>query len=131
MVFVSDVTIPDGQVIPPGSKFVKTWKLRNTGITTWTVDYNVRLWAGLGYGAPVSFLLGQEVDPNSDVDISIEFTAPTQSGDYTSHWILADETLANFGNTFYVNFVVGTPATSTATEVAPTNTPEPTEEATP
>jgi len=125
MVFVDDVTIPDGQIIPPGSKFVKTWKIRNTGTTTWTANYRVRLWAGERYGAPASFLLGQEVKPNTEVDISIEFTAPLQSGEYTSHWILSDESEANFGNTFYVNFVVGVPASPTNTQVPPTITPSP------
>lgn len=126
MVFVSDVTIPDGQIIPPGSKFVKTWKVRNTGTTTWTANYRVRNWAGERFGAPASFLLGQEVKPNTDVDISIEFTAPLLSGEYLSHWILADETEANFGNTFYVKFVVGVPASPTATTeptAEPTATP--------
>jgi hypothetical protein len=45
MAFVTDVTIPDGQVIPPGAKFVKTWRIKNTGTTTWTANYRVRLWA--------------------------------------------------------------------------------------
>ena len=126
MIFVSDVTIPDGQVIPPGSKFVKTWKIRNTGTTTWTANYRVRNWAGERFGAPASFLLGQEVKPNTDVDISIEFTAPLLSGEYLSHWILSDETEANFGNTFYVKFIVGVPASPTATigsTAEPTATP--------
>ncbi|HSM23514.1 MAG TPA: NBR1-Ig-like domain-containing protein [Anaerolineaceae bacterium] len=125
MVFVADVTIPDGQIIPAGSKFVKTWRIRNTGTTTWSPNYNVRLWAGERLGAPASFLLGQEVAPNTEVDISIEFTAPLQNGEYFSHWILSDELLANFGNTFYVKFIVGVPASPTITEPAPTNTPEP------
>jgi hypothetical protein len=107
MAFVTDVTIPDGQVIPPGAKFVKTWRLKNTGTTTWTANYRVRLWAGNSFGAPTSFLLAQEVKPNAEVDISIEFTAPSQTGEYISHWILSDDQEANFGNTFYVNFVVG------------------------
>lgn len=127
MVFVADVTIPDGQIIPPGSKFVKTWKIRNTGTTTWTENYKIRNWAGELYGASQSYLLGQEVEPNSEVDISIEFTAPLQNGEYSSYWILSDEDEANFGTTVYVNFVVGIPASSTSTEVPPTEEVEPTE----
>ncbi len=130
MAFVTDVTIPDGQVIPPGAKFVKTWRLKNTGTTTWTANYRVRLWAGNSFGAPTSFLLAQEVKPNAEVDISIEFTAPSQTGEYISHWILSDDQEANFGNTFYVNFVVGVPASPTITLAAPTATIAPTEAAT-
>lgn len=127
MVFVSDVTIPDGQVIPPGSKFVKTWRVRNTGTTTWNANYKVRLWAGERYGAAASILLGQEVKPNTEVDISIEFTAPLQSGEYSSYWILSDELEANFGTTIYVNFIVGVPASPTSTQAPPTSTTGPTE----
>ena len=40
--FLADVTIPDNTVIPPGTSFVKTWKLRNDGNCAWgpgtTVD---------------------------------------------------------------------------------------------
>jgi hypothetical protein len=126
MAFVTDVTIPDGQVIPPGAKFVKTWRLKNTGTTTWTANHKVRLWAGNSFGAPTSFLLAQEVKPNAEVDISIEFTAPSQTGEYISHWILSDDQEANFGNTFYVNFVVGVPASPTATQSEPTPTFTPT-----
>jgi len=107
MVFVSDITIPDGQIVPPGSKFVKIWRIKNTGTTTWSPNYKIRLWAGNSYGAPKSALLGQEVKPNMEVDISIEFSAPLQNGEYISHWILSDENEANFGTTFYCNFVVG------------------------
>lgn len=126
MAFVADVTIPDGQVIPSGAKFVKTWRLKNTGTTTWTANYRVRLWAGNSFGAPSSFLLAQEVKPNAEVDISIEFTAPSQTGEYISHWILSDDKEANFGNTFYVNFVVGVPASPSATQAEPTPTITPT-----
>jgi hypothetical protein len=122
MSFIADVTIPDGQVIPAGSKFVKTWRIKNTGTTTWTANYKVRLWAGNSFGAPSSFLLAQEVKPNAEVDISIEFTAPSQSGEYIASWILSDVQEANFGTTFYVNFVVGVPASPTATVAAPTAT---------
>lgn len=126
MAFVADVTIPDGQVIPPGTKFVKTWRIKNTGTTTWTANYRVRLWAGNSFGAPTSFLLAQEVKPNAEVDISIEFTAPSQTGEYISHWILSDDKEANFGNTFYVNFVVGVLASPTLTQAVPTPTITPT-----
>ena len=34
--FVSDVTVPDDTVVPAGSTFVKTWRIRNDGTCTWT-----------------------------------------------------------------------------------------------
>ena len=134
MEFIGDVTIPDGQVIPPGAKFIKTWKVKNVGNTTWTNTYRIRLYAGDLLGASsANILLGKEVKPNEEAEISIEFTAPTRTGEYFSMWILSDEDEANFGVPFYVKFVVGVPASATPTatsqatntSIPATNTPEP------
>ncbi len=124
MEFLGDVTIPDGQVIPAGSKFIKTWRVKNIGTTTWTANYKIRNWAGARYGAAASILLGKEVKPNETTEISIEFTAPLNSGEYTSWWILSDEDEANFGQTFYVKFVVGVVASPTITQQPPAATTE-------
>lgn len=132
MEFISDVTIPDGQIVPPGAKFIKTWRIKNVGTTTWTTNFRVRLWAGQQFGAASSILLAREVPPNTETDISIEFTAPLNNGEYMSMWILSDQTEANFGVPFYVKFNVGVTASSTPTNTsvaataAPTESPAPT-----
>lgn len=137
MEFIGDVTIPDGQIIPSGAKFIKTWKVKNTGTTTWTSNFKIRHWAGGQYGAAASILLGKEVKPNEEAEISIEFTAPLNNGEYYSMWILSDQDEANFGVPFYVKFVVGvqsspTPTlTNVATTAAPTATEAPTSTSTP
>lgn len=33
--FVEDVTVPDGQIFPPGAEFMKCWRLLNTGARDW------------------------------------------------------------------------------------------------
>ncbi len=123
MLFIADVTIPDNTVIAAGSKFVKTWKIKNTGTTTWTETYKIRNWAGGSMGAPSTILLGKSVAPNQETEISIEFTAPLKAGEYVSTWILSDKDEANFGETFYVKFVVGDPATATPTTAPATAVP--------
>ena len=37
--FVSDVTIPDGTVLPAGQNFDKVWAVKNTGTCTWDDGY--------------------------------------------------------------------------------------------
>ena len=32
MSFVQDVTIGEGESVPPKTKFIKTWKIRNPGL---------------------------------------------------------------------------------------------------
>ena len=39
MVFVSDVTIKDGQTLYGNESFTKVWRVKNTGSCTWTPDY--------------------------------------------------------------------------------------------
>jgi len=39
--FVRDLSIPDGEEIDGGAAFTKTWRLRNIGECTWTMDYNI------------------------------------------------------------------------------------------
>lgn len=33
--FMGDLTIPDGTKVQPGTKFVKTWKIKNSGNISW------------------------------------------------------------------------------------------------
>jgi len=131
MEFVGDITIPDGQIIPSGAKFIKTWRVKNIGTTTWSSNFKIRLWAGGQYGAAASILLGKEVKPNEEADISIEFTAPINNGEYYSMWILSDQDEANFGVPFYVKFVVGVQASPTLTQTTAATTAAPTATATP
>jgi len=131
MEFVGDVTIPDGQIIPSGAKFIKTWKVKNIGTTTWSSNFKIRHWAGGQYGAAASILLGKEVKPNEETEISIEFTAPINNGEYYSMWILSDQIEANFGVPFYVKFVVGVQASPTITQTTAATTAVPTATVTP
>lgn len=52
--FVTDVTIPDGTIMPPGHRFEKIWRLRNSGTVPWVGRYLRRLGAPGGLGIPSS-----------------------------------------------------------------------------
>ena len=45
-IFVNDVTVPDGQVFPPGAEFVKCWRLRNTSERDWPENTELVFLAG-------------------------------------------------------------------------------------
>lgn len=82
--FVRDVTIPDGSQVTPGASFTKTWELRNAGTCTWT-GYSLVFESGdlMGATSPQSI---PSVSPGQDVDLSVNFTAPTTAGSYRSYW---------------------------------------------
>ena len=114
-----DLTIPDGTQIPMGEKFTKTWRLVNSGSCKWTRLYKLVFYSQNPLGATYEHFLPGEVLPGYAVDLSIEFTAPLQTGSYRSNWMLQapDGTLFGLGmnadTPFYVSIVVVDQPTST------------------
>jgi len=83
-----DVTIQDGTQMTPGQQFVKTWKIKNDGICTWGAGYKM-VYAGYsdsmsGVAQPINGVIG----PGQEVEISVQFKAPTKAGEYVSAWTM-------------------------------------------
>jgi hypothetical protein len=105
-VWVSDPTIPDGSVMTPGQEFLKTWKVRNTGDCTWGAGYTI-VYGGYNdkmSGVPAA--LTTTVIPNQEVDVSVQFKAPTKAGEYLSAWRMANPGGYAFGQFFFVKIIV-------------------------
>ena len=85
---------PDNSVLKPGEKFVKTFKIKNTGSITWTTAYSFVLdpaHQNETLGSPAQINLPQDVPPGSDVSLSIPLNAPTTPGTYTVYWAFKNE----------------------------------------
>jgi hypothetical protein len=117
--YIDDVTIPDGTVVAPGKKFVKTWKIKNFGACRWSTSYAI----GFAYGSPLAGVetkLTVAVDPGQTVDVSVILTAPTDNGWYGSWWRMKTDTGVNFGDFVFASIQV------TEGKAIPTPTPIPT-----
>uniref|UniRef100_UPI0037E89DDE next to BRCA1 gene 1 protein n=1 Tax=Semicossyphus pulcher TaxID=241346 RepID=UPI0037E89DDE len=87
-----DENLPDGTRLRPGTKFIKYWKMRNTGTINWSADTKLKfMWGNLAVGSgdrwrevSVPFL-----QPGQVGIVSVALCAPTVEGSYTSHWRLA------------------------------------------
>lgn len=86
-----DENLPDGTRLEPDTKFIKYWKMRNSGTISWTSETKlVFMWGNLGLASeerrevPVPLLLPGQVGV-----VSVAFVAPVMEGTYTSHWRLA------------------------------------------
>jgi len=101
-----DVTIVDGTPMTPGQEFVKTWKIKNTGICAWGDGYGL-IYAGYADdmdGQPVP--LGTLVQVGEEVEVSVSFKAPTKIGEYISAWQMANDKGITFGKALFVKIIV-------------------------
>lgn len=103
-----DVTIPDGTPMTPGQEFVKTWRIRNTGICTWDTNYK----AIFSYSAPPNQQMGAQpvpltglVAPGEEVEVSVQFKAPATPGEYTGYWQMVNGAGIPFGLKDYILIV--------------------------
>lgn len=95
--FVSDVTVPDGTTFKPDQDFRKTWRLKNIGSCTWTTDYDLVYVSGDRMTGDKVTPLKASVKPGQTIDISIELTAPIETGKHTGYWALRNDSGVVFG----------------------------------
>jgi hypothetical protein len=100
-----DITIPDGTQVTPGQDFLKTWKIRNTGACTWGAGYTVVFGYGEKMGG-VPAAISTTVIPGQEVEVSVQFKAPTKLGEYKSWWRMANAQGSAFGKFFSVWIIV-------------------------
>jgi hypothetical protein len=103
-VTVVSQTVPDGTSLLPGENFVKVWRLKNTGTTTWT-NYRAIFIQDPGGGATSVNLLTSGASGVSIpaaaagdiVDLSLPMRAPATPGVYASYWQLQNAAGTAFG----------------------------------
>ncbi len=135
-------TIPDDTKFLSGATFTKTWRLMNTGSSTWGTDYKFVFFQGDQMGAAAEYRINVPVEPGKIYDMSVPMKAPEAVGSYKGFWKIKNPNGSMFGpgNTgFWVKIEVAPPTATatvpvTATSVPPTATtaaPVPTETTTP
>jgi hypothetical protein len=105
MVFLQDLTIPDGTSVKPGTQIDKVWQVRNDGTCTWSRGYSIRL----DSGSPLGILLQHSMPTTSageSVELRAQFTAPEEPGNYRSAWRAHDFGGEPFGVLIYIEIVV-------------------------
>lgn len=118
LLYISDVTIPDGTRLKPGETFTKTWLVQNIGGCAWRPGFTFR---HVG-GDPMrgnTVTLTEAIPTGAKREISIELVVPGGiNGVIESAWQMADENGIFFGDTLFVQILVGD-----ITTPAVTNTP--------
>jgi hypothetical protein len=104
--FVADVNIQDDTNMAPGQDFLKTWRVKNTGSCPWGEGYE------LVYAEYENDMSGQPqpltqvVQPGQEVEVSVQFTAPAQIGNYLSAWQMSNPAGVTFEDIIFVKIIV-------------------------
>ena len=104
--FVADVNVPDDTNMAPGQDFLKTWRVKNTGSCPWGAGYEL---VYAGYASEMSGQpqpLTQVVQPGQEVEVSVQFTAPNEIGEYLSAWQMSNPQGVTFPEAIYVRIIV-------------------------
>jgi len=107
--FIEDVSYPDGTTVWIGEEFIKTWKIENTGTTTWNTEYYLLYWDGVPIMAHVDdhyIFLEQTVEPNNQITLSVRITAPHTLGTYSNYFRMANDKGQFFGDPLYLEIEV-------------------------
>lgn len=106
MEYVADVNIPDGTSMSPGQDFVKTWRVKNNGSCPWGAGYKL-VYAGYSNDMDGQFQpLAEVVQPNQEVEVSVQFKAPDAAGEYLSAWQMENPSGVTFPKIIFVKILV-------------------------
>src|SRR5215207_2421272 len=101
-----DVNVPDGTTMSRGQDFVKTWKVKNNGSCPWGAGYRL-VYAGYADDMSGQFQpLTEVVQPGQEVDVSVQFQAPDETGEYLSAWQMENPTGVTFPEIIFVKILV-------------------------
>jgi hypothetical protein len=105
LVYLEDLTIPDGMIVLPGQSLDKRWKVENTGECNWDERFSLRLVAGPGLSAHETQAL-YPARSGTTAEIRIIFTAPDKPGSYRSAWQAHDPQGHPFGDPIFIDIFV-------------------------
>ena len=106
---------PDGTKVDKGVTFTKMWSLQNSGSTTWTTDYVLKVVRtayplGKNLKEPYQIRLPKNVNPGETVEISANFTVPDADGTYEVQYQFQNnlgQNVTGDGNRVWLKIVVG------------------------
>mmetsp|Transcript_20064 Transcript_20064/g.28096 ORF Transcript_20064/g.28096 Transcript_20064/m.28096 type:complete len:564 (+) Transcript_20064:108-1799(+) len=116
--FIVDVNIPDGSETECGSKFVKTWRMRNDGAVAWPEGTVLKFVGGVVMSDSPTIPV-KALNVGEEMDISVAMTAPTVAGRYISYFRLCTPDGIRFGHRIWVDFIATAKPEPIAQPVAP------------
>jgi len=80
----------NGTGFNPGQSFTERWRMSNTGSSAWLQgNVNILYISGTNFAGGTSFNLPKAVASKDMVTLTVNMTAPSAAGSYTTRWALA------------------------------------------
>lgn len=96
MTLICDLTIGEGEAVPPLTKFRKTWQIQNSGTEDWPEGVCLNMTGGEQMGectrVPVPCVPATET-----IEISVDLISPHCAGVYQSKWRMMTSNGSYFG----------------------------------
>lgn len=104
--FVTDVSIADGSPLPPNTRFMKTWRMRNDGAVTFPLGCRLMPVSGDLMSGPEDGVAVEQRAPGEEFHVSVTMTTPPLSGRYIGYWRLRTADGQNFGHRIWADVLV-------------------------
>jgi hypothetical protein len=108
LIFLDDISIPDGTFVSPGQILDKRWSVENNGSCNWNQEFSLQLIAGPELGVSTEQAL-HPARSGSQAQIQILFTAPQEPGTHRSAWQARDPGGKLFGDPIFIEVTVVSP----------------------
>lgn len=105
MSFLCDVTIGEGEAVPPNTNFVKTWKIQNMGDEQWPSGCCLRFIQGEKMSAS-NFVAVPSAQPRESIEIAVSMVSPSLPGIYQGQWRMHTVSGTPFGEIIWVIITV-------------------------
>nr|CAG4645788.1 EOG090X0CQ9 [Lynceus sp. MCZ IZ 141354] len=115
MSFVKDVTVGEGESVPPNTRFIKTWQIANTGDEAWPLGCQLTYTHGCHLSEQERITV-PPLPPKQTTDVSVEMTSPSEPGIYECKWRMVTPNGSYFGDTIWVIFTVAVGGTLAVTQ---------------
>jgi hypothetical protein len=112
LVYIEDLTIPDGKQVAAGELLDKRWRVENAGTCNWDNRYRLKLTSGLDLSAGNEQALFP-ARSGTTATLQIQFIAPSEPGIYRSAWQAHSPEGEPFGDPIFIEVEV--------TSLLPTN----------
>lgn len=101
MKFMCDVTIGGGESVTPNTKFIKIWRIKNSGNTNWPPGCTLRQVNGINL-RDNEFIIVSALESNEMTDVSVEFMSPNEPGLYQCQFKLFTPIGTPFGDPIWL-----------------------------